>query len=200
MDLMPKMPFEEWASWLYRALCLAVFITVCYLCWHYGVLETKTADDAVMAAHIKADADALAKRNAQVIKDQQDAAVQYQHDAEANARESLRRAELQAAAERKKDEALATVTRRADALARELRSRPERPTGDAKAGAASAGAGTAAAGAACTGAQLYRSDAGFLVGEAARADRILIERDACFDKYEALSRPKASTKGDEARE
>lgn len=37
---------------------------------------------------------------------------------------------------------------------------------------------------ACTGAELYREDGEFLAGEAARADRIRIERDYYFDQYE----------------
>lgn len=190
MDLIPKLPFEEWASLIYRAICVAVALVVCYLCWNYGVMETQTKADKAMAAHIKADADALAKRNAQIAADQQAATAQYQREAEANARETFRRTELQAQAERAKDERLESLARRADALARELRSRPERPTGDAAASAASTGRSDPATSTACTGASLYRSDAQFLVGEAARADRILAERDACFDKYEALTKTK----------
>lgn len=38
----------------------------------------------------------------------------------------------------------------------------------------------------CTGAQLYREDAEFLAREAARAERIRIERDDLYDKYEEV--------------
>jgi len=36
----------------------------------------------------------------------------------------------------------------------------------------------------CTGTQLYREDAEFLTREAARADKILAERDYCYNQYE----------------
>lgn len=100
--------------------------------------------------------------------------------AEANARESFRRLERGAEAERKKNATLQSLERRlADALD-ELRSRPDRP-------ATAAAADHPALGQACTGAQLYRPDAEFLAREAARAQRILAERDYCHDRYDALT-------------
>ena len=36
----------------------------------------------------------------------------------------------------------------------------------------------------CTGAELYREDAEFLAGEAARADKVTIERDYYYERYE----------------
>jgi hypothetical protein len=111
-------------------------------------------------------------------------AVQMQaaaKEAEANARETFRRLEVGAEAERKRNAQVASLNARlADALG-ELRNRPERPA------AASGPAGNPPAGASCTGAGLYRPDAEFLVREAARADRILAERDYCHDRYEALT-------------
>ena len=69
-----------------------------------------------------------------------------------------------------------------DAALRELRNRDERPAvgGDAPAAADPAGAGPAAS---CTGAQLYRSDAEFLVWEAARADEVRAHLSECRAAY-----------------
>lgn len=40
--------------------------------------------------------------------------------------------------------------------------------------------------ASCTGAQLFREDAEFLTGEAARSDSIVIERDYYYNEYKSL--------------
>lgn len=85
-----------------------------------------------------------------------------------------------AALERQKDEAIQNLDARLrDALGR-LSDRPERPAGG---GAAASNPAPAPA---CTGAGLYRPDAAFLIGEAAAAARIAVERDACHDRYESL--------------
>jgi hypothetical protein len=39
---------------------------------------------------------------------------------------------------------------------------------------------------ACTGAELYREDGEFLIGEAARAERVLIERNYYYEQYEQV--------------
>lgn len=39
---------------------------------------------------------------------------------------------------------------------------------------------------ACTGAQLYKEDGEFLIGEAARAERVLIERTFYYEQYEQV--------------
>lgn len=39
-------------------------------------------------------------------------------------------------------------------------------------------------GSSCTGRELYRQDGEFLIGEAARADKVVIERDYYFNQYE----------------
>lgn len=49
----------------------------------------------------------------------------------------------------------------------------------------SVAAAVARAKSSCTGAQLYREDAEFLAGEAARADKLIIERDYYYGEYEA---------------
>lgn len=91
-----------------------------------------------------------------------------------------KRVSEQVAIQQRKNHEIAALDRRlADALGR-LRQRPERPAG----GVAAA---DPAAGKACTGAELYRPDAEFLVREAARAQRVLTERDACHSAYDALT-------------
>lgn len=66
---------------------------------------------------------------------------------------------------------LLAVQRRADALARSLRDRPERPVPGA--------APTSAPATGCTGTVLYRQDAEFLIGEAARADQLRAALERC---------------------
>lgn len=70
-----------------------------------------------------------------------------------------------------------------DAALRELRNRDERPAGNVQLAANDQAAGTGPA-ASCTGTQLYRSNAEFLVWEAARADEFraaLVECRAAYD-------------------
>ena len=64
---------------------------------------------------------------------------------------------------------------------RELRNRPERPTGDAVSKSPAGGLG-------CTGAGLYAPDAQFLVGESARANKLRIDLAACQAKYDEAVR------------
>jgi hypothetical protein len=61
----------------------------------------------------------------------------------------------------------------------ELRNRPKRPADsstDTKIGSS------------CTGRELYQQDAEFLTREAARADRILVERNYYYNQYESIRR------------
>lgn len=58
-----------------------------------------------------------------------------------------------------------------------LRNRPERPASDVPTDSSN--------GVACTGASLFRSDAEFLVWEAARADQLRIDLQACQAAYDA---------------
>lgn len=113
------------------------------------------------------------------------AAAQIEAD-RASAQETHRRMERAAEVEKVKDEKLASLNARVSSLSRELRARPDRP-------AAPAAAGNPAIAQGCTGAQLYRPDAEFLVGEAARADRILAERDACYQQYDSLTKKESMT-------
>lgn len=48
----------------------------------------------------------------------------------------------------------------------------------------------------CTGAQLYREDAEFLAGEAARAEQVRIERDYYYGRYEDARKMLAGEKPD----
>lgn len=105
------------------------------------------------------------------------------HAEAARAAEASARAKEQAAAttlatvEKESRDAQKRLSADLAAAHRELRNRPERPAGgDVPKGA------TAAVG--CTGAQLYRSDAAFLVGESARADKLRIDLARCQAAYD----------------
>jgi hypothetical protein len=78
-----------------------------------------------------------------------------------------------------KDAQIQDISNKLSVALNELRNRPQRPsdaskdTGDTKA---------------CTGGELFREDAEFLTREAARADRILSERDYYYNQYEQVRR------------
>lgn len=74
---------------------------------------------------------------------------------------------------------LAALDRRVRDLSDELSKRPQRPASTDR-GAPAAGAGTDRG----TGLGLYREDALFLIGEAATAKRIKLQRDQCYIQYE----------------
>ncbi len=74
----------------------------------------------------------------------------------------------------KKDEKIKTLNNHLAVLTHRLQERNSRTDDSNNSGTA----GT------CTGAQLYREDGQFLAREAARADRILTERDFYFNAYE----------------
>lgn len=90
---------------------------------------------------------------------------------------------------------LANIVGERDRLLVSLRNRPTRPPEGAAHAVDAAAAEPATS---CTGAALYREDGEFLAGEAARADRVLAELEACQSKYidagEALKRFMASMK------
>lgn len=75
---------------------------------------------------------------------------------------------------------IARLAAERNALLDSVRNRPARDRGGDVPGAAAAGDR-----AGCTGAGLSREDAEFLVGEAARADRIAEQLSACVAQYEA---------------
>lgn len=75
-----------------------------------------------------------------------------------------------------KDAQIKSVTDRLNVALIELRKRPLRAASNNHIACARAGS---------TGAELYREDAEFLTREAARADTIVAERDACYARYNA---------------
>ncbi len=100
--------------------------------------------------------------------------------ADANAKETLRRLDRAADAERKRNESQKAADARIAGLLGELRNRSDRPAGGRP-------ASNTTTGPACTGAELYRSDGEFLARESARAQRILAEREYCHDRYDSLT-------------
>lgn len=74
-----------------------------------------------------------------------------------------------------KDAKIKTLNSRIATLTRELQNRPSRSNGPD---------GTPGSGQACTGLQLSREDSEFLIGEATRAEEVLIERDYYYNAYE----------------
>lgn len=111
-------------------------------------------------------------------------------DLRANHAEAARSAEASARAkEQAATTTLATIEQKASdekkrlaaqlaAVTRELRNRPERPSG----GDVPKGAGNPVG---CTGAGLYRQDAEAALREAGRADGVRLQLEACQAKYDA---------------
>jgi hypothetical protein len=97
-------------------------------------------------------------------------------EASARAKEQAAAATLAAIEKKAHDEQKALAAQLAIAH-RELRSRADRPSDGDMSKNPSTTVG-------CTGAQLYRSDAAFLIGESARADRLRIALAACQAAYD----------------
>lgn len=76
-----------------------------------------------------------------------------------------------------KQDAIQTADAKYTTLLNSLQHRTRRPT-QTGSSAIAATPGT------CSGAELYREDAEFLAGEAARADKVTIERDFYYERYE----------------
>lgn len=66
-------------------------------------------------------------------------------------------------------------------LTERMRNRPSRPTGGAEGVPESASSGVG-----CTGARLFAEDGAFLVGEAARGDKLRVELESCQVRYDAV--------------
>lgn len=79
--------------------------------------------------------------------------------------------------ESQKNEEIERINRRADELLVRLQQRTSRTENTNN---------NPSVGEACTGAQLYREDGEFLAREAARADRILEERNYYYEQYEQV--------------
>lgn len=140
-----------------------------------------------VAVGLAAGAVVVYKRHAEGLRDEGRQEIRTENLANALAtdqeyrRMEAKRVSDQAAIQQRKNDEIASLDRRlADALG-ELQQRPDRPRGDATSAADSSSAK------ACTGAGLYRADAEFLTREAARAQRILLERDACHATYDTLT-------------
>lgn len=83
--------------------------------------------------------------------------------------------------QKEKRDAIDSLAREHRAALYSLRNRPQRA-----AGAVPDPAGSAQGQPGCTGAELSREDAEFLVGEAARADTLRVELEACYVQYDSL--------------
>lgn len=80
-----------------------------------------------------------------------------------------------------KDAQIKDINSKLDAALTELRKRPQRqPTQNHPP--------TPSTTTSCTGAELYREDGEFLAGEAARAERVLTERNYYYEQYENARR------------
>lgn len=80
---------------------------------------------------------------------------------------------------REKDAKIAATNARLASALDSLRQRPSRPSGDAKGSCDCQGA---------NGSQLSREDAGFLVRESARADRVRAGLMACYKQYDDVAK------------
>lgn len=149
LNLIPA-PIRMWAL---GAVCAAVLAFVGYQIHH----QREIGREEVRTEWRKADAE----------------------EAEANAKETQRRLERAADAERKRDAILHDTNARLAVALSELRNRPERPA-----------SGDSTSTQACTGTGLYRPDAAFLAREAAAAARIAAERDYYYERYMSLTKPK----------
>lgn len=97
-------------------------------------------------------------------------------EASARSREQAAAATLSTIEKKASDEQKSLATQLA-AAHRELRNRPERPSGGDVPASPAGGVG-------CTGAQLYRQDLAFLYREAGRADQLRIALERCQAAYD----------------
>lgn len=109
----------------------------------------------------------LQKDYTQLIEQSEAIAIQHTKDL----------ADQKASADKEKDEAIKRNTASYQSLINSLRNRTQRPSNLPS---------NPSAEQTCTGAQLYREDAEFLAGEAARADEVTIERDYYYGQYESV--------------
>lgn len=139
-----------------------------------GLLVGAYADHMVMSARIEK----IKAATAEV--DRQRAEIRAADERDARATEQRWQAKVAAAEQEKTDENARIAARYAAQLASVQQRADRRPT---------PGGGTAQAAATCagsTGAELSRPDAGFLVGEAARADTQRAALAACYKAYDAI--------------
>lgn len=98
--------------------------------------------------------------------------------AEATAKETTRLLKMSADKDRQdKDDKITSISVQLADAKRMLRNRPSRP---------STAPSNSTITSSCTGSQLYREDGEFLIGEAARAAEIAVERDYYYNEYEKI--------------
>lgn len=103
--------------------------------------------------------------------------------AQREARQTERQMQEEADTLRKeKQDAIQNLNRRHAAIVDSLRNRTNRPQTNGVPGDSRPAEGERG----CTGAELHRQDAEFLIGEAARADEIRIELEACYVQYDKI--------------
>ena len=105
--------------------------------------------------------------------------------AQREARQAERQMQEEADTLRKeKQDAIQNLTRRHADIVAGLRNRTERPNPSPDGVSSNSRPSQSELG--CTGAELHRQDAEFLIGEAARADEIRIELEACYTQYDKI--------------
>ena len=147
--------------------------------WKIGILTVLVAGG--VASHFyfekRAVNNAITVTTTTITKQYQDKLIEAQKKA-SDATAALN--ELKAKADKEKADAVQAVDLKYSDLVRSLQKRPTRADLTSSVAAAVASARKA-----CTGSQLFREDAEFLAGEAARADKVTIERDYYYGRYEA---------------
>ena len=144
---------------MYKWIAIAVLLSVIgAFIWHENELYTTRKETAQEVTKEFAD-DAL---------EQSLEAVQIEKELVENALK----------AEKKKNHDKQTIIDRNAALIRSLQQRSTRE--DSK----EANSTAPEAGKSCTGAELHREDGEFLAGEAARAEKVIVDRDFYYERYE----------------
>lgn len=142
-----------------KAIKISAFIAIFGLAFAWHVNDKR---EAVSVAKAKVEAVYQLK-----LKDAQEASNRVTGAMQANA-DNLRQT---------KDEQIQTINAKLSVALSELRNRPKRPETlpDNSSNIP-----------ACTARELYREDAEFLTGEAARAESVLIERDYYYKQYQEV--------------
>ena len=123
--------------------------------------------------HVKATHEAVEQARSVLIKKYEDALRVQEQKAQKASKE------LQASADKNrqdKDEKIDSISRQLDSALIRLRNRPSRSEAPNNPGSVQA----------CTGRELYREDGEFLTREAARAEKVLAERDYYYQQYEEV--------------
>ncbi len=165
--------FDFVPGWVYAVVIAALLATV-------GAKQLALSDARLQVAQTQ---EALANVKAEHQKLIADAATRTAQ-AEQVAREKEFTLQTKITAlEKKRNEDIAATSRSYERIIAGLRDRPSRQTAPdpAKPGQTRASAGDSKG---CSGAELYREDGAFLVGEAARADRLRFALIACYAAWD----------------